>query len=120
MKKSVDLIKLISILLLLVVFVSEYYSNIPAIASFILVFGMLSTRYELQDASIIAIIFSSIVVMLISYFNQNVEGFDGTGDPEVVEIKKKKKKKRKRKIRKKSPRKQKKKWSRKRMKKMKY
>jgi hypothetical protein len=75
MKKSVDLIKLISILLLLVVFVSEYYSNIPAIASFILAFGLLSTRYELQDASIIAIIFSSIVVMLFSYFYQNVEGF---------------------------------------------
>jgi hypothetical protein len=75
MKKSVDLIKLISILLLLVVFVSEYYSNMPAISSFVLVFGLLSTRYELQDAIIIAIIFSSIVVMLFSYFYQNVEGF---------------------------------------------
>jgi len=81
MKKSVDLIKLISISLLSFVFIFEYYSNLHAIIPFILVFVALSTKCEIQDACIVAIIVSSIIVIVYSYFNQNVEGFtDGTNE----------------------------------------
>ena len=96
MKKSVDLIKLISISLLSFVFIFEYYSNLHAIIPFILVFVALSTKCEVQDACIVAIIVSSIVVIVYSYFNQNIEGFtDGTNELTKEEEKKRKKKKKK-------------------------
>lgn len=93
MKKSIDLIRIISIILLGIVFFSQFYSNITTLVIFFVTFFVSQMQINIQDAAVIAIIFSSIIAIINPFQIQNIEGFASGKKSEQKILKKKKKKK---------------------------